>query len=249
MNSCGTNEGKPSEIDSCSVSNETTEDNETILDQDDDTKEGREIIVPPPNVDIREEPGAIEAEIRDSIVLTRRSVKKPNKLDDVGVFEISTSEKPVVDKVFVTPLGVKEVDGERVVSVEVRSGDDVVVEDVKEFGKKRIGNYDVAVKSLDKEKVDVSVITKEAVDETKKAVFLAPQEGFVCFDFEGVQSDRVVAGKRVLEGNPNVEVVDGKKVITVSFGDYTKEFELRQGQNFFVVIKKEGDQQRFVATN
>jgi hypothetical protein len=129
--------------------------------------------------------------------------------------------------------------------------------EIQEFGLEKLGNYYVGLSSLQSEEIEITVITVEAIENTEEAItlipptesdiLLSPQDvSRICFDFTGSQStDISIPGRNIEEG---ILTPPNNKVI-VKFGDISEEFDIKQGQNFFLVVKKERSGERTVASN
>jgi 5-hydroxyisourate hydrolase-like protein (transthyretin family) len=152
---------------------------------------------------------------------------------------------------------------EKQLLIELNTNGNKIRTPIKEFSKERVGNYDIAVTSLqDENNIELIVIPIEEILESKETLVvinsslqqhglpLSPEDiTRVCFaDPDGTFSpseDISLAGREVREGT--ISPIGGE--VEILFGDFSKTFELTEGQNFFVVIKKQRLDELTVATN
>ena len=179
-----------------------------------------------------------------------------------GVARISTNESAEIDSVSVKLLEIKEVEVEepraeesggggggkkKVALLELRAGDNVILEEIGDNDKERVGNYEIGVGSLLGEDAEIDIMTAESVERAEE-IITSPEEGFVCFDYVGTPgtSDIEIKGRRIREGKVEIENIGEEKKVKLLMikkisgeEEFAFDFTLRQGQNFFVVVKKE----------
>ena len=149
--------------------------------------------------------------------------------------------------------------GEKFLELEVFDDKIAVRERIQGRGKKRIGDYDIAVNELkNKEEIEISIIETEILDEVTKRT-VSPEEGRVCFNFKNLEADpedtavdeptTKVRGRRLRKGTIKPEKDQDETKVKFKFGKFEDKFKLKKGQNFFVVVKKERKGERAVARN
>jgi hypothetical protein len=136
--------------------------------------------------------------------------------------------------------------------IEITSGPKKKIGKIKEYSRETIGNYEVGVTSLDDENdIDISIITTEKLEETaNNIVSLSP--GRACFEVPDTTlkpEEDSLSGRQIAELEPILEGTAGDKTVSLKFGDTEKKFKIREGQNFFLVVKKETDGQRIIASS
>jgi hypothetical protein len=96
---------------------------------------------------------------------------------------------------------------------------------------------------------DLAVYYGNAIDGVSVITYTVKDQGSVGFNFGGSEVDLGLKGRDILEGTASP--INGE--VEVSFGEppnqFSQTFKLTEGQNFFIVVKKERGDERTVAAD
>ena len=92
---------------------------------------------------------------------------------------------------------------------------------------------------------DLAIYYGNAADGVNVIIYNVVDQGGVGFSLGGGTLDLDLTRREVLEGSATPD--DGK--VKISFGEFSQTFILTEGQNFFIVVKKERGDERTVAVD
>ena len=174
-----------------------------------------------------------------------------------AVVKLNVSDVPRQIPSFSPPPGLPpQLEETPQVEIKISIGEEIAAARIDENSMKEIGNYHVGAGSSDDEgKVQIDVIPNEVFEATRDALF-SPEDGVLCFDFEGqsltspeggepTPDTSSITGRKITEGT--LQPVGLDNLIKLKIGSSLREFEVNENQDFFVVIKKERLGERVVA--